>query len=62
MLSDVEIEEAIEEIKLSTTISATIGFRLSITRKGLDWFGGRQIDQDTITSSALECSIHHQSL
>lgn len=36
--------ETLEEIKLSTNIAATFGLRSSITRKGLDWFGGPQID------------------
>ena len=36
--------ETLEEISLSSSIAATFGVRSSITRKGLDWFGGPQID------------------
>lgn len=36
--------ETLEEISLSDSIAATFGVRSSITRKGLDWFGGPQVD------------------
>lgn len=39
----VEIESR-EKFELSTRIAATYGVRSSITRRGIDWFGGPQID------------------
>jgi len=36
--------ETLESIKLSSNIAATYGIRSSITRRGIDWFGGPQID------------------
>lgn len=36
--------ETLESIKLSSSIAATYGIRSSVTRRGIDWFGGPQID------------------
>lgn len=39
----VEIE-SLEEFELGLGVAATIGIRSSITRKGIDWFAGPQLD------------------
>ena len=36
--------ESLERFELSTRVAATYGVRSSITRRGIDWFGGPQID------------------
>jgi len=36
--------ETLESIKLSESYAATYGIRSSVTRRGIDWFGGPQID------------------
>jgi len=36
--------ESLETFELPTSIAATVGIRSSLTRRGLDWFGGPQID------------------
>ena len=36
--------ETLERLELPTNIAATYGVRSSVTRRGIDWFGGPQID------------------
>lgn len=36
--------ESLESLELPPNIAATVGLRSSLTRRGLDWFGGPQID------------------
>jgi len=36
--------ESLEEMELPINIAATVGLRSGLTRRGLDWFGGPQID------------------
>ena len=36
--------ETLERLELPTNIAATYGVRSGITRRGIDWFGGPQID------------------
>lgn len=36
--------ESLEALELPLNIAATVGVRTSLTRRGLDWFGGPQID------------------
>ena len=36
--------ETLEELSLPTDIACTYGLRSSLTRRGIDWFGGPQID------------------
>lgn len=36
--------ESLEAVELPLNMAATVGVRTSLTRRGLDWFGGPQID------------------
>lgn len=36
--------ESLEALELPLDIAATVGVRTSLTRRGIDWFGGPQID------------------
>jgi len=36
--------ESLEAFEIPTTLAATVGLRSALTRRGLDWFGGPQMD------------------
>ena len=36
--------ETLEELEIPTSVAVTYGLRSSFTRRGIDWFGGPQID------------------
>jgi len=51
--------ESLEEFELPINLAATVGLRSGLTRRGMDWFGGPQIDpgyQGKIYTSVFNAS------